>query len=51
MPVVLAHQPSKIKYLGFSASQKLKLYDQNEQFIGIGESNLMSEILPKRLFV
>jgi len=41
----------KIKYLGFSASQKLKLYDHNEQFIGIGESNLMSEILPKRLFV
>ena len=41
----------KIKYLGFSTSQKLKLYDQNEQFIGIGESNLMSEILPKRLFV
>ena len=41
----------KIKYLGFSSSQKLKLYDHNEQFIGIGESNLMSEILPKRLFV
>jgi tRNA pseudouridine55 synthase len=41
----------KIEYLGFSASHKLKLYDHNEQFIGIGESNLMSEILPKRLFV
>ena len=41
----------KIEYLGFSASQKLKLYDHNEQFIGIGESNLISEILPKRLFV
>ena len=41
----------KIKYLGLSSPQKLKLYDQNEQFIGIGESNLMSEILPKRLFV
>ena len=41
----------KIEYLGFSSSQKLKLYDHNEQFIGIGESNLMSEILPKRLFV
>ena len=41
----------KIEYLGFSASQKLKLYDHNEQFLGIGESNLMSEILPKRLFV
>ena len=41
----------KIEYLGFSSSQKLKLYDQNKQFLGIGESNLMSEILPKRLFV
>jgi len=41
----------KIEYLGFSSSQKLKLYDHHEQFIGIGESNLMSEILPKRLFV
>ena len=41
----------KIEYLGFSPSQKLKLYDHNEQFIGIGESNLMTEILPKRLFV
>ena len=41
----------KIEYLGFSNPQKLKLYDHNEQFMGIGESNLMSEILPKRLFV
>ena len=41
----------KIEYLGFSTSQKLKLYDHNERIIGIGESNLMSEILPKRLFV
>jgi len=41
----------KIEYLGFSNPQKLKLYDHNEQFIGIGESNLMSEILPKRLLV
>jgi len=41
----------KIEYLGFSSSHKLKLYDHNKQFLGIGESNLMSEILPKRLFV
>ena len=41
----------KIEYLGFSSCQKLKLYDHNEQFIGIGESNLMSEIFPKRLFI
>ena len=44
-------QGKKIEYLGFSSPQKLKLYDDNEQFIGIGESNLTSEILPKRLFV
>jgi len=41
----------KIEYKGFRTSQKLKLYDHNKQFLGIGESNLMSEILPKRLFV
>ena len=41
----------KVEYLGFSNSHKLKLYDHNKQFLGIGESNLMSEILPKRLFV
>ncbi len=41
----------KIEYPGFSTSHKLKLYDNNKQFLGIGESNLMSEILPKRLFV
>ena len=41
----------KIEYLGFSNSHKLKLYDHNKQFLGIGESNLMSEILPKRLFI
>ena len=41
----------KIKYNGFSMPQKLKMYDYDKQFMGIGESNLMSEILPKRLFV
>jgi len=41
----------KIECSGLSASQKLKLFDDNKKFIGIGESNLMSEILPKRLFV
>ena len=41
----------KIEYQGFSTSQKLKLYDHNKQFLGIGESNLVSEILPSRLFV
>ncbi len=41
----------KIEYQGFSTSQKLKLYDNNKQFLGIGESNLISEILPNRLFI
>jgi len=41
----------KIEYVGFSTSQKLKLYDDHKQFMGIGENNLKSEILPKRLFV
>ena len=41
----------KIEYSGFSTSHKLKLYDNNKQFLGIGESNTISEILPKRLFV
>jgi tRNA pseudouridine55 synthase len=41
----------KIKYPGFSNSHKLKLYDNNKQFLGIGESNPISEIRPKRLFV
>ena len=30
--------------------QKVKLYDSNRNFIGIGESNTLSEVLPKRLF-
>jgi len=41
----------KIEYPGFNTSHKLKLYDNDKQFLGIGESNLISEILPKRLFV
>ena len=41
----------KIEYPGFRTSDKLKLYDNNKQFLGIGESNTISEILPKRLFV
>jgi len=41
----------KIEYSGFSTSQKLKLYDNNKQFLGIGQSNSIAEILPKRLFV
>ena len=44
-------QGKKIEFKGFNSIQKLKLYDDSKQFIGIGESNLLSEILPKRLFV
>ena len=44
-------QGKKIEFTGFSSIQKLKLYDDNKQFIGIGESNLISEVLPKRLFI
>ena len=41
----------KISFSGFDSIKKLRLYDHNNQFIGIGESSLLSEILPKRLFV
>ena len=41
----------KIQFTGFSSIKKIKLYDDNKQFIGIGESNLLSEVLPKRLFI
>ena len=44
-------QGKKIEFTGFSSIQKLRLYDDNKQFIGIGESNLISEVLPKRLFI
>jgi len=44
-------QGKKIQFKGFSSIQKIKLYDDNKQFIGIGESNLLSEVLPKRLFI
>ena len=41
----------KISFSGFDSIKKLRLYDHNNQFIGIGESSLLSEVLPKRLFV
>ena len=44
-------QGKKIQFIGFSSIQKIRLYDDNKQFIGIGESNLLSEVLPKRLFI
>ena len=41
----------KISFSGLDSIKKLRLYDHNNQFIGIGESSLLSEVLPKRLFV
>ena len=41
----------KIQYRGYAQVQKLRLFDEKHQFIGIGESNLEGEVLPKRLFV
>ena len=41
----------KIQYKGYAQVQKLRLFDEEHQFIGIGESNLEGEVLPKRLFV
>ena len=40
----------KIKYKALNTPQKIKLYDANKRFVGIGESNNLSEVLPKRLF-
>ena len=41
----------KIKYDEFNTPQNVKLYDSNRKFIGIGECNHLSEVLPKRLFI
>ncbi|MDC0197545.1 tRNA pseudouridine(55) synthase TruB [Candidatus Thioglobus sp.] len=40
----------KIKCKALNTPQKIKLYDANKRFVGIGESNSFSEVLPKRLF-
>ena len=41
----------KIKCSELDSPQKVKLYDANKRFVGIGESNDSSEVLPKRLFI
>jgi tRNA pseudouridine55 synthase len=41
----------KIKCSELESPQKVKLYDANKRFIGIGESTGSSEVLPKRLFI
>ena len=40
----------KIKCSELNSPQKVKLYDANRRFVGIGECNSSSEVLPKRLF-
>jgi|TARA_B110000467_G_scaffold15152_1_gene13127 tRNA pseudouridine55 synthase len=41
----------KITFPGLDSDQKVKLYDEKKEFIGIGQSNNLSEVLPKRLFI
>jgi tRNA pseudouridine55 synthase len=41
----------KILFPGLDSDQKVKLYDEKKEFIGIGQSNNLSEVLPKRLFI
>jgi len=41
----------KIQYSELITPQKVKLYDAHKRFVGIGESNISSEVLPKRLFI
>jgi len=41
----------KVQFSGLDVGQKIKLYDEKKQFIGIGENNALSEVWPKRVFV
>jgi len=41
----------KVFCSGLDVGQKIKLYDEKKQFIGIGENNVLSEVWPKRVFV
>ena len=41
----------KVQFPGLDVGQKIKLYDEKKQFIGIGENNDLSEVWPKRVFV
>ena len=41
----------KIQYGSFDKITKVKLFDNKQNFVGIGQTNLLGEILPKRLFV
>jgi tRNA pseudouridine55 synthase len=41
----------KVHVPGLDVGQKIKLYDEKKQFIGIGECNVLFEVWPKRVFV
>ena len=41
----------KVQYGSFDKINKVKLFDNNQNFIGIGQTSLLGEILPRRLFV
>jgi tRNA pseudouridine55 synthase len=41
----------RIQYGNFDKISKVKLFDNKQKFVGIGQTNLLGEILPKRLFV
>jgi tRNA pseudouridine55 synthase len=41
----------KIQYGSFDKISKVKLFDNKQNFVGIGQTNLLGELLPKRLFV
>ncbi len=41
----------KVFCSGLDVGQKIKLYNEKKQFIGIGENNVLSEVWPKRVFV
>ena len=41
----------EIQYGSFNKISKVKLFDNKQNFIGIGQTNLLGEILPNRLFV
>jgi len=41
----------KVQSSGLDVGQKIKLYDEKKQFIGIGENNVLSEVWPKRVFI
>ncbi len=41
----------KVSYVHADKAKKVQLYDNNNNFIGIGQTNNIGEVLPKRLFI